>query len=150
MLAAILALLAIGAPSRPFPEERELLDRRLETLRRILPDGPNLAADVTLVKDMATAAHLSGIDPLARPPQENPKKGEVIVDLTAFGRLPDLDRFFRSVALSYRPIDVESLTLTATPESVVRPAVPPHRKPLPRASPNAQIWSPTRWNPNIE
>ena len=29
-----------------------------------------------------------------------------------------------------------------SPESVVRPAVPPHRKPLPRASAKAQIRSP--------
>ena len=33
---------------------------------------------------------------------------------------------------------------------VVRPAVPPTRKPLPRESAKAQIRSPTRWKPNIE
>ncbi len=30
------------------------------------------------------------------------------------------------------------------------PAVAPIRKPRPRASPSAHIWSPVRWNPNIE
>jgi hypothetical protein len=37
-----------------------------------------------------------------------------------------------------------------SPVSVVRPAVPPSRKPRPRASRSAQIWSPVRWKPNIE
>ena len=42
-LALLLGLLAAApaAPAaRPFADERVLLDRRLETLRRILPDGP--------------------------------------------------------------------------------------------------------------
>ncbi len=37
-----------------------------------------------------------------------------------------------------------------SPFNVVRPAVAPIRKPRPRASPNAQIWSIVRWKPNIE
>ena len=36
------------------------------------------------------------------------------------------------------------------PISVVRPAVPPSRKPRHMASPQAQMLSPTRWKPNIE
>jgi hypothetical protein len=116
---ALLLLLAISNPVRPFPEERELLDRRLETLRRILPDGPNPAADTALVRDLGASAHLTGLDALARPPLESGKKGETIVDVAALGRLPDLDRFFRNIALSYRPIDVEALTLAATTENVV-------------------------------
>jgi hypothetical protein len=118
VLLALLALLAVTAPQRPFSEERELLDRRLETLRRILPDGPNPASDVALVREMASSAHLSGTEVLARPPAESGSRGALTLDVTAFGRLPDVDRFFRAVALSYRLIDVESMSLAATPENV--------------------------------
>ena len=48
MLGALASLLLLAAAERPFAEERELLDRRLETLRRILPDGPNPGSDVAL------------------------------------------------------------------------------------------------------
>ena len=41
----LVLLLAVPA-ARPFADERLLLDRRLEALRRILPDGPQPAADV--------------------------------------------------------------------------------------------------------
>ena len=37
-----------------------------------------------------------------------------------------------------------------SPLSVVRPLVPPIRKPRARMSPAAQARSPTRWKPNIE
>ena len=37
-----------------------------------------------------------------------------------------------------------------SPLSVVRPAVPPSRKPRACMSPAAQAKSPMRWNPNIE
>ena len=119
MLLALLALLA-AVPARPFYEERQLLDRRLETLRRILPDGPNPAADTALVKDLAEGAHLTVIEVKARPPLEAGLRGDVILDLAAQGRFADVERFFRQVALSPRLVDAESLTLTATPEDVLR------------------------------
>ena len=37
-----------------------------------------------------------------------------------------------------------------SPFSVVRPAVPPSRKPRERMSPAAHARSPMRWKPNIE
>ena len=37
-----------------------------------------------------------------------------------------------------------------SPANVVRPAVAPTRKPRARLSQACQIWSPTRWKPNIE
>ena len=49
MLGALACLLLVAAAERPFTEERELLDRRLETLRRILPDGSNPGSDVALI-----------------------------------------------------------------------------------------------------
>ena len=56
---ALLALTLLAADvARPFAEERLLLDRRLETLRRILPDGPNPGADIALVRELATNARL--------------------------------------------------------------------------------------------
>jgi len=42
-------LLLAAAPVRPFAEERLLLDRRLETLRRMLPDGATPGNDVALL-----------------------------------------------------------------------------------------------------
>jgi hypothetical protein len=45
----VACLLVFGA-ARPFPDERVLLDRRLETLRRILPDAPHPQGDVALVR----------------------------------------------------------------------------------------------------
>ncbi len=46
--------------------------------------------------------------------------------------------------------DCPSQCCSPSPVSVVRPAVAPSRKPRPRWSPNDQMRSPTRWNPNIE
>ena len=121
MLVAVLALLA-AQPARPFNEERLLLDRRLETLRRILPDGPTPTADQALVRELAEGAKLGRVSLLVRPPAEAGARGDVIVDVAAFGRFADVDRFFRQVALSARLIDVESLTLNATTEDVIKMA----------------------------
>jgi hypothetical protein len=138
MTLLLLALLAGQAPQRPFSEDRLLLDRRLETLRRILPDGPNPMADAALVKDLAEGARLLGVEALARPPAENGARGQVSVDLTAQGSYGEIDRFFRQAALSHRLIDVAGLTLTALPGDAVRLtallALPyrPLRAPLPQ------------------
>ena len=120
MLLAVLTLLAAVQPARPFNEERLLLDRRLETLRRILPDGPNPVADVALVREMADGAKLGRVALVARPPVETGTRGDVLIDIAAFGRFADVDRFFRQVALSARLIDVDSLTLSATSEDVIK------------------------------
>ena len=45
---------------------------------------------------------------------------------------------------------VPVLVLQALARSVVRPEVPPIRKPRARMSPAAQARSPMRWKPNIE
>jgi hypothetical protein len=120
MVQGLVALLFAAASTRPFPEERLLLDRRLETLRRILPDGPNPTTDAALVKDLAEGSKLARVEVQARPPQEAGIRGDVVVDLSAQGRFGDVDRFFRQVALSPRLPDVESLTLSATSEGIVR------------------------------
>jgi hypothetical protein len=120
MLLAVFTVLAVVQPARPFNEERLLLDRRLETLRRILPDGPNPVADVALVREMAEGAKLGRVALAARPPVEAGTRGDVVIDVAAFGRFADVDRFFRQVALSARLIDVESLTLNAASEDVIK------------------------------
>jgi hypothetical protein len=125
----LLALMAIAAATatRPFADERLLLDRRLETLRRILPDGPNVPADAALIKEMAEGAKLSAVEALGRPPVEaTTARADVVVDLAAVGRYADMDRFFRQVALSARPIDVESVSIDSTPEHVVKLAAVLH------------------------
>ena len=130
------ALLALQ-PQRSFSEERLLLDRRLETLRRILPDGPNPAADSTLVRDLAEAARIARVEIQPRPPVEAGPRGEIVLDLTAVGGYEELFRFFERLAVSPRLVDVESLTLTATSEGVVQLAAVlrfpywPTRAPLP-------------------
>jgi hypothetical protein len=133
----LLAALLAAQAARPFPDERLLLDRRLETLRRILPDGPTASADVLLVRDLAEAARLSRVELQPRAPVESGTRGEVVLDLTALGGYEEIDRFFQKVAVSHRLVDVESLTLTATTENVVQLAsvlrLPywPVRAPLP-------------------
>ena len=130
----LLGLLFLAAsPVRPFAEERLLLDRRLETLRRILPDGPTPGSDVALVGELARAAGVS-LDVRARAPLESGGQGDVPVDVTGSARFAEIDRFFRQVALSARLVDVESLTLSAAPSAppAARCAGP---DPCPPASP---------------
>src|SRR5262245_24635564 len=116
-----LVLLAALGP-RSFPEERLLLDRRLETLRRILPDGANPAQDAAVVRELAESSHLAELNVTPRAPLETPSRGTVAVDVTAVASFADVDRFFRQVALSPRLIDVESLALTPTRGDRVRMA----------------------------
>jgi hypothetical protein len=116
---ASLVLLAVLA-AHPFPEERLLLDRRLETLRRILPDGPNPPADRALVADLAQSTGLESLDVQPRPPFDSRSAwADVVVDLSGVGGYDEIDRFFRQVALSPRLIDVESLTLSPAPGDAV-------------------------------
>jgi hypothetical protein len=120
MLAALASLLLVAAAERPFPDERQLLDRRLETLRRILPDGPNPGSDVALVTELARGARLMGLEVLPRAPVENGARGEVPLEVSAVGSYAEVDRFFRLVALSPRLIDVEHLNLAAVPDGPVK------------------------------
>jgi hypothetical protein len=137
MVPGLLILLAVAPLPRPFDEERLLLDRRLETLRRILPDGANPAADRALVLELAEQARLASVEIQAQAPVESGSRGEVPLEVTAVGRFGDIDRFFRQVALSHRLLDVESVTLAASQEdlirlrTVVRVPFRPLRAPLP-------------------
>ena len=137
MLPALLAVLLAVQPARPFSEERLLLDRRLETLRRILPDGPTASTDVLVVRDLAESAHLERVEIQPRPPVESGSRGEVVLDVSALGGYEETARFFERVAVSHRLVDVESLTLTATTEDVIQLATVlrfpfwPARAPLP-------------------
>jgi len=139
VLATLLAALLAAAAVRPFADERLLLDRRLEALRRVLPDGPTATADVALVRDLAGQARLARVEAQPRAPVEAGPRGEVVLDLTALGGYEEVDRFFQKVALSHRLVDVESLTLTATTEDVIQLAAVlrfpywPPRAPLPPA-----------------
>lgn len=120
MWLAVAALLAAVPAVRSFPEERQLLDRRLETLRRILPDGGHPEVDVVVVRQLAQEAGLTAIEMVARAPSEAGSRGEVQLELTSLGRFADVERFFRQTALSPRLIDVERLTLAGTPDGIVR------------------------------
>jgi hypothetical protein len=120
MWLALAAVLAAVPAARSFPEERQLLDRRLETLRRILPDGPHPEVDVAVVRQLAQEAGLTSVELVARAPSEAGPRGEVQLDLTSLARFVDVERFFRQAALSPRLIDVERLVLASTPEDLVR------------------------------
>ena len=99
-MGSLLGLLLLAAtPVRPFTEERLLLDRRLETLRRMLPDGATPTNDVALLNDLARAAGV-GFDIRARAPLEKGNEGDVPVDVLGSARFAEIDRFFRQVALS--------------------------------------------------
>jgi hypothetical protein len=73
-----------------------------------------------VVRELATNARLSRLEIAARPPAESGSRGDVTLDLSATGRFGDLDRFFRQAALSLRLIDVESLTLSSSPDDLVK------------------------------
>lgn len=120
MLPLLAALLLAALPQRPWNEERQLLDRRLETLRRILPDAPSPVADAALVRELAEAARLQQVESLARPPLETGARGEVPVDLRATASFAQVERFFRQAGLSHRLLDVQSLELVAAPGDQVR------------------------------
>jgi hypothetical protein len=120
VLLAIVTLLAVTETSRPFADERLLLDRRLETLRRILPDGPMPSADVAFVRQLAEAARLAKPIVQARAPVESAGRGHVVLEVAALAGFEEVDRFFRTVESSHRLVDVESLTLTATTGDVLQ------------------------------
>jgi hypothetical protein len=121
VIAALLSLALVSVSvDRPLPEERELLARRMETLRRILPDGPNVQADTAHVRELATSSGLGSVDALARPPTDSGKIGSVTVDLTATGSYLAIEQFFRKAEASPRLIDVENLDLTGSQSDVMR------------------------------
>jgi Pilus assembly protein, PilO len=113
-------LLAVAAGPRPFAEERDLLDRRLLAVQRALPDGPHPAADMAQVRAVADAARLRVTSITARPPAETTGRGEIAVELVAFGRFTNVESFFRQAGLVPRIVDVVSLALAATPEDTIR------------------------------
>jgi hypothetical protein len=110
----LLLLLPALVSARTFPEERQLLDRRLEALRRVLPDGPHPEYDVTHVTELARAAGLTGLRIEARAPLENGARGETQVDVSGTVPYADLDRLFRQVSGSARPIDLQDLRIRAS------------------------------------
>ena len=120
MLSFLVGILLVAPAERPFAEERLLLDRRLETLRRILPDGPVAAADTAHIRQLAAEVQLGRVEIEARAPEESGTRGMVTCDLTALGGFEEIERFFGKVALSHRLIDVERLTLTTNPERMIQ------------------------------
>jgi hypothetical protein len=115
-------LLAVVLP-RPFAEERDLLDRRLRSVQRALPDGAKAPAELDFVRGLAGAAHLQGVTATARTPVEAPGRGELNVDLVAFGRFTNIETFFRQVSVAPRVVDVVSVALAQTPEETLRMTV---------------------------
>jgi hypothetical protein len=113
-------VLAAAAAPRPFTEERDLLDRRLQAVQRALPDGARPPADLALVRALADSARLQVSALTARPPAEAGGRGEITIDLVAFGRFTNVETFFRQAGKSPRLVDVASLALNATPEDTIR------------------------------
>jgi hypothetical protein len=135
-LMLLLAWVGAAGDSRSFADSRLLLDRRLETLRRILPDGATPGPDQALLRELADGARLRGFDVRPGPPLEAGSAGEITFDIQAAGRFEEIERFFRQLALTHRPADVEVLTLTGTPGGLrfsaqVRFPHWPARAPLP-------------------
>jgi hypothetical protein len=120
VLSVLVGLLLVVPAGRPFSEERLLLDRRLETLRRILPDGSSASADIPHLRRLAEAAQLGRVEIEADSTAASGTRGESTYELTALGGYDEIDRFFREAALSHRLIDVESVTLASAPERVIQ------------------------------
>lgn len=156
MTRALPLLLLAATVQRPFPDERLLLDRRLETLRRILPDGPFPTTDAALVKEMADGARLTDVLVQTRSPRETGPRGLVPIELSALGRFDEVDRFFRQLALSPRLIDVESLLITpADPDrvrltTVINLPYRPARAPLPPPPEGARALAQQTPRPQVE
>jgi hypothetical protein len=85
----------------------------------LLPDGPTAAADVAQLREAALAARLQSFEAVPRAPVETAAVSHVVVDIAGNARFVDVERFFRQLGLLPRPIDVEALTLKATPEELV-------------------------------
>jgi hypothetical protein len=145
VLAVLLSLLALTPPTRTFADERVLLDRRLEALRRLLPDGPTTTADVSSTRELAQTSGLTQAAFEERAPAEAGASGDSVVRMTALGGFEEIHRFFQKVALSPRLVDVETLTLTATLEgvsqldTVLRFPYWPSRAPVPAAPETAKF-----------
>ena len=155
MPSLLLGLLLLAPADRPFADERLLLDRRLETLRRILPDGVPTAADMRHVRDLAGGAQLGRVEVQPRPADESGTPAVAAYTLTAMGGYDEIDRFFGRLAVSHRLIDVETLALSSGPESVIQlsatlrlpfwppearlPAPPETSQPRPRGVPRPVV-----------
>ncbi len=156
MTRALPLLLLAATVQRPFPDERLLLDRRLETLRRILPDGPFPSTDAALVKEMADGAKLADVLVTTRAPRETGPRGLVPIELSALGRFEDVDRFFRQMVLSPRLVDVESMLITPAEgdrvriTTVVNLPYRPARAPLPPPPDGARALAEKTPRPQVE
>jgi hypothetical protein len=119
MWAVLLILAALAPPVRSFEEERTLLSRRLETLRRILPDGRHPTLDVAQVEQLAAEAGIPGLRVVARPGAPD-SQDHVVLDVEGETTYGDVDRLFSKVALFHRPIDVAELTVAPGAADLVR------------------------------
>ena len=97
--------------------------------RVVLVQQGDVVEDVFLVLDHALQAALHDDRHFVR-------EGRVVADAVGDGAGQD--------------VAVAVFVLQASPFSVVRPEVPPSRKPRACMSPAAQARSPMRWKPNIE
>ena len=119
MWVALLLLSASLADGRSFEDERHLQRRRLETLRRILPDGRRAEADLALVHRLADEAALEQVTLSERPDDGSDvtrEVGHVAIEIQAQASYQQLERFFSQVALHHRLVDVERLSLQSTPD----------------------------------
>ena len=106
----VLAAAQVG-PARPFAEERQILDRHLQALARVLPDGATPVEDAALVSQIAAEAGLRNFEVGPPTVTESASSGQTRRTITGNATYPDTDRFFRAIQGSSRLIDVESLSL---------------------------------------
>jgi len=110
MWVALLTLATLAPAARSFEEERMLLSRRLETLRRILPDGRHPTLDVAQVEQIGVECGIPGLRVAARPGGPDPSQ-HVVLDVEGEATYADVDRLFSKLALFHRPVDVAELTI---------------------------------------
>ncbi len=118
MWVALLVLSASLTDGRSFEEERLLQRRRLETLRRILPDGRRSGLDLALVHRLVVEAALEGVTFSERPEGGSEAArdvGHVTIEVGAHASYQQIERFFSQLALHHRLVDVVRLVLQSTP-----------------------------------
>ena len=119
MWVALLLLSASLADGRSFDEERHLQRRRLETLRRILPDGRQAETDLALVYRLADEAALERVTLSERPDEDLDATldvGHVAIEMQAQASYLQIEHFFSLVAAHHRLADVVRLSLQSTPD----------------------------------
>jgi type IV pilus assembly protein PilO len=89
------------------------LERRLETLRAVLPEEKDVADVLRRVQGLATQSNLAIQSYTPQPPKQQPMYAELPIRIVAEGRYHDLGAFFDRVSKFPRIINVSEMSIKA-------------------------------------